>query len=480
MIGSPRRLRARPAPMAHAGLRNVGVTMGRAAFLLAHVPLGLAVYRDARLATAHALASVVIGLIWATHGTRKPERAAYVAAYIVGGEVLWRMTGAHIAWEFGKYGVIGVLALWMITKGRLAGPVMSTLYFALLVPSALLTLMAFDLGLARQQISFNLSGPITLMIAVWFFAQIRMSPHQRQGLYVAAIAPVIGVASITFLATVLNPDIAFGSESNMEASGGFGPNQVSAMLGLGALLALLGIAEDEHGSGFKPLMVGCIIVLAVQSALTFSRGGLYNAGAAAVVGAVYFVRDARTRFKAIGAGVLLGLLGYYVIFPALDRFTDGALSSRFSDTGLTNRDSIVEADLAIFQDHLLVGVGPGLGNEYRAAYVRNTPAHTEYSRMLAEHGLLGLASLAALAALILQTMRQPRPLRESAVMIALFAWGLLFMLSYGMRVAAPSFVIGLACMPTSLLPTTLPLAQRPLRRGVVVSMRARPARRWAT
>jgi len=317
------------------------------------------------------------------------------------------------------------------------------------------------------------------MMVAWFFWQIRLSPIERQGLYVAAIGPILGVASITFLSTVLNPDIAFGSESNMEASGGFGPNQVSAMLGLGALLALLAVTEDEHGSGFKPLMLACIAVLAMQSALTFSRGGLYNAGAAAVIGSVYFVRDTRTRFKAIGAGLLLVLLGNYVIFPALDRFTDGALSSRFSDTGLTNRDSIVEADLAIWQDHMLLGVGPGLGNEHREAYVRNTPAHTEYTRMLAEHGLLGLASLIALAGLIVQTIRQPRPLRESAVMVALFAWGLLFMLSYGMRLAAPSFVIGLACMPTSLLPIALPFGPRPLRRGVITPEMWRRGRKLA-
>jgi hypothetical protein len=427
----------------------------------------LAIQRDARITVTHALLTAVIGGIWATHGQRRPERVAYVAAYAVGAEVLWRMAGAQVAWEFAKYTVTVVLGLWMLQKGRFSGPHMATLYFALLVPSAVLTVLAFDTTLARQQISFHLSGPLTLMVAVWFFSQVKLTLEQRQRFYVAAIAPVVAVAAITFTATVLNPDIVFGSESNMEASGGFGPNQVSAVLGLAALLALLGIVEDDRGGGFKLLMLACILVVSIQSALTFSRGGLYNAGAAALLGSLFLLRDSQTRYRLILAGTFLAVLGYYVVFPELDRYTDGALSSRFSDTGLTNRDTIAEADLAIWRDHLFLGVGPGVGNDYRTAYVRNTAAHTEYTRMLAEHGMFGLASLVALGLLVVSTLKQRRSSRERAVAVALFAWSFLFMLSYGMRLAAPSLMIGLA----TILPAgaSVPRARtNPLRHGVVM------------
>ena len=461
-------VRRRSVPLLTQLGRDAGATVSSAMFLAAHVPIGLAVHRDPNVAAAHALLTAFIGAVWATHGDRRPDRVAYVVAYVVGAEVLWRMSGAPVAWEFAKYVVIGVLGLWMLQRGRLQGPLMSTLYFALLLPSVVLTVLELDASLARQQITFNLSGPLALMVAVWFFSQVQLSPDQRKRLYVAAIAPVLSIAAITFIATLMNPDIKFGSESSMEASGGFGPNQVSAQLGLGALLALLGILDDNHGWGFKPLMVVCILTLSIQSALTFSRGGLINATAAALLASVFLLRDAHTRHRVVVAGAILAVLGYYVVFPALDNFTDGALSSRFSDTGVTNRDTIVQADISIWRDHLVMGVGPGMGNYHREAYIRNTPAHTEYSRMLAEHGLFGLASLIALATLVLQTMRQQRPFREGAVMIALFAWSFLFMLSYGMRLAAPSLMFGLACC----LPTGAALLQtgrrRPLRQGVIL------------
>jgi O-antigen ligase len=183
------------------------------------------------------------------------------------------------------------------------------------------------------------------------------------------------------------------------------------------------------------------------------------------------LRDAQTRNRLLMAATVLGLLGYYVLFPALDSFTDGALSSRFADTGLTNRDTIVEADLAIFRDHPFLGVGPGLGNYHREAYLRNTPAHTEYTRMLAEHGVFGIASLVAIAFLIVNTLRQRRTYRESAAMMALFVWSALFLLSYGMRLAAPSFMIGLACCLPAGAAVPYARGARPLRRGVVAPAR---------
>ena len=52
-------------------------------------------------------------------------------------------------------------------------------------------------------------------------------------------------------------------------------------------------------------------------------------------------------------------------------------------------------DLDIFYDNLFIGVGPGQANILREKYGfgKKVAAHTEFSRMLAEHGILGLISL---------------------------------------------------------------------------------------
>jgi O-antigen ligase len=420
-----------------------------AVFLGAHIPLGFFALAYPQWVVLHAFAVAAAGLAVAAFGVRTPHRVAYVAAYAVSSEVLWRMAGAQVGWEFAKYVTLAAMLLWMAQRGLRGGPWLVLLYVALLLPSTLLTLQEEELELARQLVTFNLIGPLCLTVSVWFFSQIRLTPAQRRNLYLAAIAPAVAIATIVFRSTILNPDITFGSESNVQAAGGFGPNQVSMALGLAGLLALLAMIEHAGDVALKPLMSACVVVLFAMSALTLSRGGLIAAFSAMAVGALFLLWDPRARVRMLVVVGVLGIAGYYAIFPAADRFTSGALSSRFADTGLTNRDAIVRADLQIWQEHLWFGVGPGRGNEYREAYIRNTAAHTEYTRMLAEHGLLGLLALVALAALLVDVVRRPRAIRDTASVAALITWSALFMLSYGMRLAAPAFIIGLACMPTS-------------------------------
>ena len=52
-------------------------------------------------------------------------------------------------------------------------------------------------------------------------------------------------------------------------------------------------------------------------------------------------------------------------------------------------------DLEIFKDNFLMGVGPGVARElrWRYGYAIEIGAHSEFTRMLSEHGLFGLISL---------------------------------------------------------------------------------------
>ena len=103
-----------------------------------------------------------------------------------------------------------------------------------------------------------------------------------------------------------------------------------------------------------------------------------------------------------GIGLLIvALITWYSIVS----ITDGVLSQRYGlgqtsfgekfILDLTGRALIYEIDLNIFFDHILTGVGPGQAKDLRQVYGygKRVAAHTEYSRMLAEHGILGLFSL---------------------------------------------------------------------------------------
>src|SRR5207253_5005458 len=77
-------------------------------FVLAHIPLGLLIHSYPTLATLHAFAALLLGLWWSISDSRS-ERVTYAAAYIVGAEVLWRMSDAVVVWEYGKYAIAAIL-----------------------------------------------------------------------------------------------------------------------------------------------------------------------------------------------------------------------------------------------------------------------------------------------------------------------------------------------------------------------------------
>ena len=399
--------------------------------------------RDA--ATVHAVAVVALSLWWALAG-RSQHRVALAAAYIMGAEVLWRMTDARIFWETAKY---AICALFLIGLARRQGRRINgkaVLYFALLTPSILLTVAELPLGLAREQISFNLSGPLTLAVSVLFFTGLSMTESRFHGLLLAPLGPLLGVAAIAIRRTVSATAIHFTQESNIVTSGGFGPNQVSAVLGLGAFLALFYVL---HGRIRLPLSLrvmalAVMAVLATQSALTLSRGGVVTAGAAAAVATVYLVQDRRIRGRILQMAPLLFVVGAYVVTPRLDEFTGGALSKRFQDTSMGSRRELFAAEMRVWRDHPVFGAGPGMAKPARDAPGVLAASHTEFSRLLAEHGLFGLGGLLLLALLTAQRFRQARTPVSRAMVLSMMGWSLLFMAHSAMRLAAPSFLFGLA------------------------------------
>jgi O-antigen ligase len=454
----PLTTRQYPEPSALKNGEQIQATSRRqllrvATFFAAHALLGLMIYRYKSLATLHAFVTLALGLRWALAGRKQLHRVAYVGAYIVGAEVLWRMSNAVVFYEIGKYGVAAIFIVSLLRNRQLKGPALPLVYFLLLLPSAALTISENDWTDARMMLSFNLAGPLALMVSTWFFSHIKLSQEQLQSLFLTLVCPLISVASVTLFGTISNSDIRFTGESNLATSGGFGPNQVSASLGLGVFVALFCILRFKISSGLKILLFGAMCFLAVQSALTFSRGGLYNAAGAILIGSFYLLRDARARIQFILAAVLI-LAAVFIILPRLDNFTGGTLSSRFEDASLTNRGDIIWLDLQIWADHPILGVGPGLAKEYRQDLGLRASAHTEFTRLLAEHGTLGFAAILALIFTIVSNMKRVRTVKDKATVAATMGWSLLFMLNAGMRLVAPAFIFGLSF--TNLVPAKNP------------------------
>lgn len=420
--------------------------------VILHIPLGLLLYRSSALALLYPAAIFFIGLYYAVRKNVRLERVAYVAAYLVGAEVLWRMAQSLIYWEFGKYGTAAIMIVALFQRGYLKLPTLPLLYFVFLVPACLLTLMLNDLSEARSKLSFNMSGPLLLFISCWFFSHLKVNIFQLKRLFFLIALPIVSIAVTTLFHTVTIEDIQFTGESNFSTSGGFGPNQVSSILGLGVFVCLACYLLFKN-SFRDTIWLGILCVLfATQSVMTFSRGGIYSAVGATLVVIILQMQNLNQGVKRLFPVVGIGLIFLLLIFPYLDDFTGGKLQERFDNTGTTNRTEIVESDLQLFLENPILGTGVGEAKAARAEFLDfKAASHTEFSRVISEHGLLGIFALITLALATIYNFKRQKSIMGKAFVVGVVVWSFLFMLNAGMRLAAPSFMWGLSFL-TILLP----------------------------
>jgi hypothetical protein len=413
------------------------------AFVFLHALLGVVLRDSSGAAGIHALIVLAVS-IWAA--LRWSEVAvSCCAAYIAGADVLWRMTAAPVPYELGKYAVSLVFLIALVRMGRRAvWRPLPIIYFALLLPSAVLVSADQELSarMVMMRLSFNLSGPLCLCLSVWFFSQQSFRSKDLFKICLALIGPIIAMAVVTLVATRTATDLTFTNESNTITSGGFGPNQVSVVLGLGALVALLLSVHRDASNVVRLICALLVLFFAAQSAMTFSRGGLYSATLAFAAGAPFLLAHRRIRRVLIPLSVVIVGAAAWVVLPQLDDFTDGMLEERFADVQATNRRELMVNDIQIWFDHPALGVGPGMVTEFRSE--KAGAGHTEFTRLLAEHGTFGLVALGALLLMSLRILLASGDSMSRGYRIIFVAWALVSMLHAAMRIAAFGFIFGLA------------------------------------
>lgn len=434
----PRKSRDRVAPRSsrHEAIFWSGL------FIL-HAALALAMSRSEMVGFVHSYATAAIGLLIAARGGRL-DHVAYVAAYIAGSEVLWRMNDAGFFWEGGKYAISGVFLVAMARNG-LMPRVLPVLYFLLLIPSAFLTAADGGFWTVRGMISSTLSGPFALMVCACFFSRVKLTPEHLQRFFLTFMVAAVGLGALTLYSTLSSEMLVFGTESNETTSGGFGPNQVSSMLGLGALFGFLLLIKTRASFSLKAVALVATVFLAAQSAMTFSRGGLYNAAFGILLAAPFLLGGAHTRRRFVISAALIALLGVTVVVPQLASFTGGAVLDRFADTDTTRRWELIVVDFQIFLDNPALGVGPGRSKEAHGEYLeRGYSTHTEFSRLAAEHGVFGIVALLLLLVMGAVNLLRGRNARSRAMVAAMFGWSFVYMTNAAMRLVAPSLAIGLS------------------------------------
>jgi hypothetical protein len=250
-----------------------------------------------------------------------------------------------VFWEFGKYATVAIIIIALLRHRKIKQAALPIVFLLLQLPSIFLTINAFGLTQrARELISFNISGALATAMCMVFFLQIKANISEFKSWAWAAAYPTIAIFTLAVYSLATAEQIAFTTEASFQASGGFGPNQVSAALGLGAmLLILLTTLYDSQNQRLWAILIG--VALLTQSVLTLSRGGVVNVIVALSLAFLHLLGSPTKFIKGVMVFFFIGVAAYLLILPRLNEFTSGMLEARYTELNVTGRDEIFRADI---------------------------------------------------------------------------------------------------------------------------------------
>ncbi|WP_239057545.1 O-antigen ligase family protein [Dokdonia sp. Dokd-P16] len=424
-------------------------------FMMIHVIMGVLVYLVRSLALVYFAGSILYFLVQIFRTGNKNNEALMGAAYMVGAEVFFRMSQAIPVYEAGKYSVIAFMLIGLFLSGTSRKSGIYWLYIFLLLPSILVGAMNLNLGAnVRNAIFFNLSGPVCLGLSALYCIDRKLTYQQLSNLTRWILLPIVGMSIYITLGTPDLRESLSGTGANYAATGGFGPNQVSTVLGLGMFLTLVQLVIYSKDKIFLFIHLALTGFLLYKGIITFSRGGVIAGLVCSAAFLVIYFAGSKgvARRRMMTYLILLG--GVLVAASAYSSFqTNGLINKRYTNRDAagrlksditTGRAELFETELSAFYDNPITGVGAGKSKELRAEETGiGAASHNEVGRLLSEHGVLGLIILAIL--IIYPLVYRSKNRRNYLFYAALGFWFMTINHS-SMRIAAPAFIYALALL----------------------------------
>jgi O-antigen ligase len=423
--------------------------------LLLHVGIGILVSKFRVLAQVYLLAIVVYFVFQIIRQTNKTYYALGAAAYIAAAEIFLRMSKAMPFWELGKYLVIFFMLLGMFYEGfkLKAWPVLAFLF--LLLPGVIVGYLNFDYfdESFRKAVLFNLSGPLSLFATALFCYQRQIKFKTLLKVVDLMMLPVLTMVVYIILYAPALENIVFTTESSQAASGGYSGNQVATVLGLGMFLAYIRFLIPYKNYLLNLINTGLLGLLTYRCLLTFSRGGFITAIVMMAVFTVLFINWAPLNKKAKATVKLIGLgIGGFLLWGVVVAVTGGLIVNRYTGKNAlgeeqditSGRGDILSQELEAFYEDPFLGVGVGMGKFFRIEEEgSNLASHNEVTRMVAEHGILGILALLLLLLIPLGFLLSKN---RNLFMIPFVAFWFLTINHSAMRVALPGFIYGFALL----------------------------------
>ena len=421
--------------------------------ILFHVGVGFLVFLFPFVSKIYGYAIFILGPLYIIKKQNKNNEALMAAAYVVGSEVFLRMTGGNPLYEISKYGVMVFIFIGMYFSGFSKGATPYWIFILLLIPGVVLSTFVLNFGTdIKNAIAFNISGPACLATASLYTFRRKIPSDQMNTILLCMGLPI--VACMTYL-TFYTPnirDVVTSTQSSFETSGGFGPNQVATILGLGMFIFFSRIILESRTKYMFIINLIVAMNISYRGIVTFSRGGMIT-GFLMIILLLFFLYS-KSNFKGrvkLNYLIVLVSLAMIATWTYTSFQTGGLIDKRYAnqdaagrknESQLTGREDVAKGEIDVFLANPFFGVGVGKGVEVRKAETGDgTLSHDEITRMLAEHGTLGIIGLLILFFTPLFLYIENK---FNMYLLCFVAFWFLTINHAAMRTAAPAFVYSLS------------------------------------
>ena len=387
----------------------------------------------------------------------KNEEALYLASYLVGAEVFFRMSGGIFLYETGKYGIILFSIL-----GIFLGPmkqkrsILFLVYLLFLLIGIVFTQVPLGESL-RKSIVFNLSGPISLGFFALYCYKRTITIIQLKELLFVCLLPMFSIISFVYFRTPDLEELVFQGSSNFSTSCGFGPNQVATIIGFGVFILSVFIFTRVQLSLSIFLDVIFLLYFTYRGLLTFSIGGMITAVFAFFI--FFIILFKKHTFIKVFKFLFITLILFLGIWIYTSDITKGMIDNRYLNknaAGIEKKDissgrfEIFSMQLKSFYESPILGIGVGNGKYKRIKSGKRIVAvsHNEISRLIEEHCLLGVLALLILLLVPLENIYFSNNYQR-AFLVSFYVFWFLTINHSAMRIAFPAFVYGLSLIRIS-------------------------------
>lgn len=423
--------------------------------ILFHAGIGFLVYLFPFTAKIYGYAIFILGAYYIIKQQNKNDEALMVAAYVVGSEIFLRMTGGNPLYEISKYGVMVFIFIGMYFSGFSKGAAPYWIFLLLLIPGVVISTFVLDFETdIKNAIAFNISGPACLGVASLYTFRRKISLDQMNTILLCMGLPIVTCMVYLIFYTPNIRDVITSTQSNFTTSGGFGPNQVATFLGLGMFIFFSRTILESKTKFTLALNLFVAINMSYRGMVTFSRGGMITGFVMIVLLLLflYFKSNYTGRVKLnyiiVFIAVAMMVTWTYTSFQTggliVKRYANQDAAGRTKESQFTGREDVAMNEIDTFLENPIFGVGVGKGVEVRLAKTGNgTLSHDEITRMLAEHGSLGVIGLLILFFTPLFLYLENK---FNMFLLCFLTFWFLTINHAAMRTAAPAFVYSLSLL----------------------------------